>query len=322
MIKNKIVFVVWADHARRSIELSKRIGCRLIHLKKRGQNKVITTFYYIKFFFQTIFLINKEKPKTIIIEHTQPILGIAILLYTKLSRSDYILDTHTAPFLLKNNLSFWQKMIFNNCKLIIVHNEQLESKFKNDFKFNNIFTLEDPIPIITNNYVNKVNKKIIVTIINTYSQDEPLDNLIKCAQNMPDIKFYITGDVKKDKKHLSWNKYTNIQFVGFICDEDYFDLLNKSDLIVVLTTQDYTLLCGGYEGLSLQKPMILSDKQPIKKYYTKGVLFTNNSPSDIQIKILEAIRKMKELQLQIENLKKEKEFEWNNKYSELKKWLL
>ena len=52
------------------------------------------------------------------------------------------------------------------------------------------------------------------------------------------------------------------------------------DGLIVLTTSDYTMLCGCYESVSAEKPLITSKKGVLEDYF-KDAIFVENTASKI-----------------------------------------
>ena len=71
-------------------------------------------------------------------------------------------------------------------------------------------------------------------------------------------------------------------FTGFVPEDEYLALLQGADAIIDLTTREDCLVCGGYEGVAVERPLILSDTAAIRSYFSDGVRYTDNSADDLE----------------------------------------
>jgi glycosyltransferase involved in cell wall biosynthesis len=139
---------------------------------------------------------------------------------------------------------------------------------------------------------------------------------MNCWQNN-----YITGNHKKyrDIDKITSNLPSNVTLTGFLSEEDYQDLLHSADVVIVITTQEYTLTCGAYEAVSLEKPMILGDTQTIREYFFSGALYTSSLPSDLAEKIEAAGNQLSSLRDGVVALKATLIETWNDQFKEVQK---
>ena len=94
--------------------------------------------------------------------------------------------------------------------------------------------------------------------------------------------------------------------------------MSSMDAVMVLTKRSKTLLCGCYEALMLEKPIITSNFEVLQDAFNKGTIFVDNSVPQI----VNAIKKVQsnywKLKEEITYLKEEKNNEWNTKIGILK----
>ena len=111
----------------------------------------------------------------------------------------------------------------------------------------------------------------------------------------------------------------HINFTGFIAEDEYIELINNSNILMILTTQEYTLTCGAYEGVSIEKPLILSNTETLKDYFYKGAIYSLPQKYDIKKSIILALNEEKQLQQKIIELKKDLEEKWIIRFNDLQK---
>ena len=161
-----------------------------------------------------------------------------------------------------------------------------------------------------------------VAAICSFSDDEPVKEILDAADALPTVFFYISGDKSRASKQILNRKQKNVKFTGFLSKSSYVDVLREVDAIIVLTKNDKTMLAGAYEALSLQKPLITSNWKPLRRYFNKGTIHVDNSSSQIESAIRIAQEKKEELEKQCHQHKFDKMGEWKIKLGAFRKLLL
>ena len=172
-----------------------------------------------------------------------------------------------------------------------------------------IFAIPDPIPMITRHagYLLKQDK-INLVFICSWAADEPVEALFKIADDLSDVAhLYITGNSKGKEKKMMKNLPVNITLTGFLANDKYDDLLHACDAIMVLTKRDDCLVCGAYEGVAVEKPMVLSKTDALINHFNKGCVYTDNTATNIENSIRQLIGNYDDLSHEIKILKKELE---------------
>jgi hypothetical protein len=197
--------------------------------------------------------------------------------------------------------------MIKHINLNIVHNDFILNRAC--LKNTNSIVLEVKIPFSSSAYISNPDLKIIV--ICGYGDDEPIKEVLNTAQLLPDVSFYLTGKSSK-LKNTSINK--NVQLTGYLRDKDYEDLLRTADIILVLTTRPETVLCGAYETVGLEKPLITSDTPTLRKYFNKGTVFTKNDARSIVEAVNITRQNLNKLHNEMIKLRKEKALIWEQQF--------
>jgi glycosyltransferase involved in cell wall biosynthesis len=317
-------WITWEDH-RRSKELCKEFNARYIIPTFHNRLRDIPLFRYIVLTTKTVIALTKYKPKIVFAQNPSIILAAVIILTNKIHNYKVVIDRHSNFKLHKNKrLLKWKIFEFisdytiRNAELTIVTNKYLHNLVK--LKGGVPYILEDKIPDDCTIKPIKLKGDANVVYICGYNEDEPIIELIEASRNLKKSwKVYITGDFTKIKtKYIFKNLPPNIVFTGFLTEENYMRLLKSSDIIVVLTKQEYTLTCGAYEGLSVGKPMVLSNTTTIKEYFNKGVIYVDPTVESIYNGIVRANYDKEKLTKEIDMLKIFLRADWMKKYEKLK----
>jgi glycosyltransferase involved in cell wall biosynthesis len=175
----------------------------------------------------------------------------------------------------------------------------------------NSFVLPDKVPHLQRSKNIQLKGEYNFTYICSFEDDEPYREIIQAAKINTNLFFYITGDYKKCPPALLQQAGENIVFTGFLSDRDYCNLLFSSDFIIDLTDYENCLVCGAYEAVAAEVPLILSDTKALRTYFSKGVVFTKNNVNDIAEKVNSAIERKEVMEKEIQQLKKELMNSWN-----------
>ena len=103
----------------------------------------------------------------------------------------------------------------------------------------------------------------------------------------------------------------NVVFTGYLSEEDYISMLHAADIVMCLTKNDYTLTCGAYEGLSLGKPMILSNTLTIRNYFSKGAVYADSDSKSIKKSLFHCLATYDTLKSEVAELKSIVETNWS-----------
>jgi glycosyltransferase involved in cell wall biosynthesis len=341
----RVVFIVWAPYSPRSKNLSERLGAHLYLISYKFKRKIYSIIKYPLLCAKTLYILKREKPEIILCQSPPIFCALAAMVYQYLTgrkNSAILIDAHTQSF--DKPWSYFKalnRLALRRASMVIITNQELQSKVLLNYGISPI-VLEDRIPDFDMSSssaeyqnVKKTNTKeeedddddddnnlyFKVAVISSFAADEPLENVLDSAEDLSDVKFFITGDKSKADKQLLKRKLNNVVFTGFLDHDVYISLLRDVDTIMVLTKRDRTMLAGAYEALALEKPLITSNRIPLKRYFNKGAIHVDNSAEEIKQAIKTVQRKKEELDKDIHQLKIEKINEWEDKFKDFKKHL-
>jgi hypothetical protein len=325
MINKKSIWITW-ESQRRSIELAKALEAKLYILECPANDLITLLKRYAKLSIKTINIIKKEKPKIIFAQNPSIILASLLCFIKKIFNYMLVVDRHS-NFKFNKNPKILKWRIFHilsrfsirNADLTIVTNQFLQKTI--DLLGGKGFVLQDKLPLLNIGRKIQLEGERNIIYISSFSGDEPIKEIIKAAKMIKqEWIIFITGNYERIKKADFLSKLPiNVKLTGFIEETDYQNLLFSSDLIMVLTNQEYTLNCGAYEAIELEKPLIVSGTKTIKQYFRKGVVFTELDSKSIAQSIKWALANKSVLTDEIVSLKNELQIDWNLKYKKLLK---
>ena len=102
---NKRIWISW-EKQRRSIELSKRLGCKLYIIEKSG------LFRYPYSIFKTILILIKERPDLFFVQNPSMFLATLACIYGFVTKTYIIVDRHTTFRLAKPHSGSFKIWLF------------------------------------------------------------------------------------------------------------------------------------------------------------------------------------------------------------------
>lgn len=280
------VWITW-ERQRRSVELSEYFGCHLFIVNHDDRG---TISRYYKCLAETLHIIFKVRPKYLFVQNPSLILALECVFLRPFFKYTLIVDRHTNFKFDKRKLKslkwkmFWliSNITLRYADYTIVTNKQLQ-RIVNRIGGNGL-VLQDKFPDMSSRQVRTLDPdyKHTALFVCTYAYDEPVDEVISAFSMLSDdYLLYISGNWKKKWGELELaNLPGNVCLTGFIDEEAYKSLMAAVDAVIVFTTNDYTLTCGAYEALSMDKPALLSSKKVLKEYFKESCLYCNEESEE------------------------------------------
>jgi len=242
---------------------------------------------------------------------------LTVYLYAKLTGAKYVIDSHSGALL----ASWWgwslplHKFLSQRALTTMVTNNHLAQMVRAWTE--KVFILADIPADFPPGRPYAMQGAFNIAVINTFSPDEPIGNVLAAAATMPDVHFYITGDPIRAKRTFLEQHPPNVHFTGFLPDEDYIGLLTSAHCVLVLTTDDHTMQRGACEAVWLAKPIITSDWAVLRTHFHKGTIFVDNSIEGIGVGIHAMRAQLPQRAEEIHLLQTERRKEWRVKQMEL-----
>jgi glycosyltransferase involved in cell wall biosynthesis len=193
-----------------------------------------------------------------------------------------------ACFIEKNIMSF----IYRNKKVFVVSPSTKREVIDLGFKEKNIELIHNTIDI------NKYNPKIkpdypIFTYLGRVTKQKNIetfvDSIPEIKQQFPNAKFVIAGTGPNLEKLKEYSEKIDIDFKGFISEEEKIELLQESYVLIQPSKKEgwgITII----EANACGTPCVASNVSGLKDSIengTNGYLFEFNNPKDLVLKILE-----------------------------------
>lgn len=313
---SKILWVTWEEQ-RRNKEIANAINAEFHEIIVKGGR----VKRYLKSLWKTFILYRKTpKPFSVVCQNPSIVLATFSVLASKIFGFKIGIDTHNGGLALyKMDAKYrWMKWVAKFLQkyadFIIITNEPLRSIVESNK--GKAVVLPDKIPVIQKVEPIKLQHKYNIFFICSYAVDEPYEEVFKAAAHLDkDVGIYVSG---KYEGKIDSSKYpTNVHFMGRVPWDVFDTMLYSVDGTIDLTTREYCLVCGAYETVSAEKPLILSDTVALKTYFNKGAVYTSNDQYSISKAIGELIENKDRLDIEVKALKLELQQDWEQRKQEL-----
>lgn len=316
---NDKIWITWETQTRNHT-LSAHMDATLF----KKDPKLTPLLRYPYLIFWTTQLLFRNKAKVVFAQNPSLILSfLTIVLGKFFLKKHIIIDAHNIA--LESITGFWsfleiiRKFIIKHATFTIISNSELTKRIT--MYGGTPIVLPDPIPKPdkpNSTSYNKLAGRKNVLYICSWSNDEPYYEVIKSASMLNDgVMLYISGNSKGKLKDKITYQRKNIILTGFIDKGEFEYLLHSVDVVVDLTSRESCLLCGAYEAVAAEKPMVLSNTRILREYFYKGAAFTDNTASDIAKKI-NSILNDSQYADDVAKLRKEISIAWLEKRNRLK----
>jgi glycosyltransferase involved in cell wall biosynthesis len=107
------------------------------------------------------------------------------------------------------------------------------------------------------------------------------------------VNFFLTG---RPPNSIRDQAPSNVTFTGYLSNRDYDQLLNRSDVVMALTTRELTMQRAGYEAFMAGKPQVTSAFTPLKDFYEDCAVYVEPAEAgSIAAGVREALQRTDEL---------------------------
>jgi hypothetical protein len=298
------IWLTW-EVQRRNRSLAQALGATLHEMLYKG-NAVAR---YCALVWRTWRLIRRVKPRVIYYQNPSLVLSalLATLKFLRLTNARLVGDFHNAgvhPPVAR----FLVPWIVRHSDLVIVSNRNLEPAIA--AMGGRCLSVPDPIPHLeVAAGVGPASTAFEVFFICSWASDEPIVEVLRAArivgERSPDMVVSISGRPKLEK--IGWTEPVpdNVRLTGFLAEPEFERRLLTASVVLDLTTRADCMVCGAYEAVSAEVPMVLSDNEPTRAYFHKGALYTNNSAESIADQLLRARERHAQLRSEVIELKRE-----------------
>ena len=303
----RVSFITWYPSCRRSDAIAQAFGgvSHLIHYLEFKQ-PLYAPLKYVLQTFSTFRHLWRDKPQLILVASPPVFAVLAVWCYSRLFGTPYVVDAHTGVF--DDPRWTWllplSRFLSRQAVATVVTNEFLKRQVES-WGARAIIISDVPVDFHGVEPA-ELGTGFHVVVINTYSQDEPLDEILLAAKALPGCQFHVTGNPRHARNSLNQAVSANVRLTGWLTEQSYAALLLAADVIVCLTTHNHTMQRGGYEAMALEKPLITSNWALLRETFSTGTIHVDNSVADIANAITRAMAERRQLAADMAGLRRER----------------
>lgn len=321
--EQKRLFICWAFGDTRSESLSHCLGAECYYTRTYFR----VAFPLIRYLFalpkylvqgvETFLVLLRKRPDVIFVQNPPIFAALVVWFYCLFTSANFVTDTHTGAF----DRWHWKQFLWlyhfvgKRAVTNILHNEPL-SRRVTEWDLPAISIGDFPFHL-TSDRVYPFRKGFNVVVVCSFATDEPIFEIIKAAACLPNVNFYLSGNLKGVPKQIFEKKTPNVILTDYIPLNDYVALLKGSDIVVVLTTNNDTMQNGALEALELERPIITSDWPVLREAFYKGTIYIDNTAASL-VRAIEQMRNNYSYYLtEVKILREELHAGWGEKFANL-----
>lgn len=279
----KSVYIAWASFQRRQVSMVPYCGFETVFLPvQRPINRIRKGWAYFRNAFATMEILRRQRPEVVWMQLPQvPLMWVALLYRFWAHRKPILVaDCHNAMF-----RAPWSKVplgvgLLAKCDIVIAHTDEMRAiAISLRVPANKLLVVGDPpADIATVDAPALTISRPWIVFPASFSEDEPIAEVIQAARLVPGISVLITGDyISLDKLKLHATAPPNVSFLGFLNRADFDSLIQHCDAVMAFTRLDglQMSVCG--EAVGCAKPMLISNTQALRRLFPIGGVFVNSA---------------------------------------------
>lgn len=323
---SELIAIVWAPEEQRTEAIAKQLGAEVFHVHYlKYKTPIIAPFKYPLQVLRTWQILLQHRPKYAYVTNPPVFATMSAYLCSFLTGTKIVMDTHP-PATFQSKWA-WTLPLQRWMSRRVYANVSDQQRFKRMFEgwgSSPVFVFERPpksAPSAPLSNTEPLKGDFNVAVVNTFAEDEPLDCVLEAARLLPDVHFYITGDLAKADKAVIDSAPKNCTFTGYLLGNNYWTLLRKAQSVMALTTWQNSLIMAGQDGITVNKPTLISKQETTAEYFTKGVVLVENTGTSIVDGIKEARRREQELVKETYQFLDQRQQQWEASFRQFEKYL-
>lgn len=320
--QNASVWLTWKDH-RRSQNIASAFDAEYVVLESRAAYLWRVLVLSVR----TTWFLIKRRPRVVYVQNPSQALASLCCWLKPWLRFFLVVDRHSSFKLESVHSRNPKLMLFHwlsrqsvgQADLTIVTNEPLKQMV--DEWGGRGAVLPDRLPEmpLTVAWQHQPSQPLVAVFVANFDDEEPWEALFaSIRQHEQDWHLYITGNYKRAGFQPPPD-LVNVTFTGFLSDAEYIAVLNRSDLVIVLTDDENLLNCGSYEAVQLGKPMVLTGTRAIREYFHAGAIYVDNSAGALSVALDTFVAQKDSLRRDVERLKVELQVSWPQQLEQVRR---
>jgi len=318
-LKVAALFLAWSppSHTRRSELMARKLGIplRRVHILKKGL--YLVPLRYAVQALLTLIILFRQRPKVVFVQNPPIFAPLFAWFYCALTRNNLIIDTHTDA--LQSRVWSWSlslhRFLSRRAKTTLVTNVYLAQTINNWGAQSQVVV--DVPSELPKGKLYPLAHPFNIAMVSSFAPDEPLSEVVRVAERLPDVGFYVTGNPAWGIKRLPHHLPSNFHLTDFLPDEAYYGLLRSVQAVMALTKEDHTMQRGACEAVWLGQPIITSHWPVLRLNFHKGTIHVDNTDEGIEAGILQMRAVYAQLAQEVKLLQNERRQQWQEIVNQL-----
>lgn len=293
------IWIAWENHLRNR-SLTRRLGVEL-HVFLSERPRLVR---YAICSCKSLLVIWRRRPTVVFAQNPSIILIYVLMLLKYLFRYAFVIDAHYVGVVGSSPLYQWLLDYCNRCADLVIVTNEAHCRHV-ELVGGRALVCEDPLPDM-GKYARTVGEKSKdVLVIASFGADEPYAITFEAARvlHQEGYVFWVSGNFKKAGiNSLDW---PYVHFMGYVSATEFYSRLAESQIVVDLTGRENCLVCGAYEAMALEKPLVTSNTIALRGYFTGGTIFVDHEAQDVAAGVRLAYERKRQLQREIRDWKKQ-----------------
>jgi glycosyltransferase involved in cell wall biosynthesis len=295
--RRRPAFIAWS-RSDRSRELALAVGgdSQAIFLSRFVKPGLVPIRYAISGVATSLFLLRK-RPSAVVATNPPIFPALIAYVYCRLAGARLILDSHPRGFGHKGSrlgtaMTPLHRFLVRRAAATLVASNELADTVRNwggraeiVHEAPPLWSIQDP-PSLSG--------EPTVMWVCIYANDEPVADVLEAARQLPECRFLITGDVRRCPPELRSAAPSNVEFTGYWGSVDFRALIERSDIMMVFTTERTSVPRGAFEAVEALRPLVLSEWPHLHDTFPDAV-FVRTSPDAMAEGVRSAVSRHGEL---------------------------
>lgn len=259
----RALFVSWIDYHGRSAELAAALGaeCRFIAVGRLTDRKTVLIRHLWQAL-RTLWVLVTNRPQVLVVMAPPADLVLLGLVWRWVARGRLVVDCHSKAVIGRPASA----RLAARADLVLVTLPELATGFPR------AVAVHDP-PVAGRSA--PLHEEVVFPA--SWFSDEPLDELLAAAAELPDVQFAITGRPDRDVRVPD-----NVRLTGYLDRTEYDALVAGAPVVLALTTRQATMQRAAYEAVAAGRPVVASDTAALRSYLRDAAVYAGDLATAIR----------------------------------------
>jgi glycosyltransferase involved in cell wall biosynthesis len=276
--KDRIIWIDWDRHLR-TRTLVQRLAVELVEIRVDGN----CIERYTTSIIRTVAAIRSIRPEVVIATNPSLVLGFLLLALRRLFGFVLVSDAHYLGVRAMGGYRVVQKLLdfYNSSVDLVIVTNHSHAEFLGA-QGCRTYVCPDPLPrlaaAVSSNIAVPAKSAFLVC---SFDDDEPYEAAFTAFSRLSKSGYALFASGNYLKAGIDPSDYPWVRFLGFVPEDEYYAYLRSCSVIIDLTTVEDCLVCGAYEALALEKPLVLSRTRALTEYFGEAAVLTDNTAESI-----------------------------------------